>query len=156
MFWSSYVITYFFFLNWLIFILSGKNGKPPCKSCKFLRYSKSTSIMLHLASILTYLAWSQPVIDNLRLIFNCFKIKNVLLVVKSLIKNSDKINLQRLISSHSNQLPKVIIENCSLKKIHFRTALSEIHSKILPSKMHFKSALLKTTFQNCSLKDIFN
>ena len=35
----------------------------------------------------TYLAWLQPIFDSSKLIFNHTKIKNILLVVKSLIKS---------------------------------------------------------------------
>ena len=51
-------------------------------------------------SVNTYLACLQSPINISRLVFNHVKIKNVLLVVKSLIKSSSHINQQPWINSH--------------------------------------------------------
>ena len=65
-----------------------------------------------------YLAWLQA-INNSRLIFKHIKNKDALPMVKTLTttkKVSGHINQQLLISSHFNQLPKIIIKNSYLKK----------------------------------------
>ena len=66
-------------------------------------------------SLLTYLAWLQPIINNSKLIFkHGFKIKDALLVVR-VKKDSGHINQQLWINSHFNQLPKIIIKQQIIK-----------------------------------------
>ena len=85
--------------------------------------------------LLTYLTWLQPIINNSILIFKQVKTKDALLVVKSLIKNNGHINQQSWISSYFNQLPKVIIKHCSLKKHISKLLFHKTHLSIAPSKL---------------------
>ena len=89
-------------------------------------------------------------INNSRRIY-MFQDKRYLLVVKTLTK-SGCVNQQPWISSHFNQLPKVIAPS----KIHLRTALSKIRCWNCLSKECISKLLSqKHTFQNCYHKDIF-
>ena len=105
--------------------------------------------------LLTYLAWLQLIINNSRLISKHAKTKDALVVVKSFMKNGGDINQQPWISSHFNQLAKVIIKNFSLRKYISELLFQKYILKLLPQKMHFKTVLPKNTFQNCYHKDIF-
>ena len=91
-------------------------------------------------SLLTYLAWLQPINNNSRLIFNHGKIKKVLLVVKTLIKQHKVVTT--LIRSHFNELSIVVTNLASYLNL----------SKSAPSKNISQNCFLKNTLQNCSLK----
>ena len=94
--------------------------------------------------LLTYLAWLQPDTNNLRLINKHVKIKNVLLVVKTFIKNHNVVITST--NNHFNQLSIVLAVLTSLAS-YLKYLL-----KIAPLKNTFKNCSLKSPFQNCSLK----
>ena len=111
--------------------------------------------------LLTYLAWLQPISNDSKLIFNHVKIKDALLMVKSLTKNSGHTYQQSWISIHFNQLPKVIassknsFQNCSFKETHFNIAHSKkTYFEIAHSKMYFKLLSKKYLFISASINAV--
>ena len=118
----------------------------PLKKGIFLSGKHSKHVLL-----LTYLACLQRLINNLRWMFNHVKTKDVLLVAKTLI--SSHFNQLYVVLTSFNQLPKVIIKNCSLKKYISELLFQRYISKLPSQKIHFKrrSEQFKVTNHCCCL-----
>ena len=101
--------------------------------------------------LLIYLAWLQPIINNLRLIFTHVKTKDVLLVVKILIKKYEVVAI--LITSHESAS---YLKELLLQKIHFRTVTLRCTSRLLHQKIHFKTSISKINFKNAPSKNAFH
>ena len=113
-------------------------GSPDASHLTLLgewRISLGVAVILSNVPMLTYLAWLQPIINNLILIFNHVKTRNILLVVKSLIKKFKVV--ATLISSHElTSYSNYCLKKCILKL--FQTSLQNCSLKKCISKLLFQ------------------